>query len=195
MAVNVSALQFAQPDFVEAVNSALRRSGLDGACLELELTESLLMQQTQQSVEKLEQLRGLGVRIAVDDFGTGYSSLAYLHRLPIDTLKIDRSFVQEISRGPEGVRRKDAIVRAIASLAHSLELKVVAEGVETEPQRQFLQSLACDAMQGFLFGHPQPASAFDALLGATSRPTLSPQDSATPPESGALTLTAEASTV
>ena len=176
VAVNVSALQFAQADFGQVVAGALQETGLDPQWLELEITESLLMQNYQDAIAKLEAVRKLGVGIAVDDFGTGYSSLAYLQRLPIDTLKIDRSFVKEIGAdamlNPNG--SDTAVIRAIASLAHSLGLGVVAEGVETEHQRQFLLRLGVEGMQGYLFSKPLPAAELAPLLRCTTGPSRSP---------------------
>jgi len=169
VAVNVSAMQFAQRDFTSNVAAVLRQSGLQPCWLELEITETLLMQNTTDAIAKLHELRRMGVSLAVDDFGTGYSSLAYLQRLPIDTLKIDRSFVSDIQ--PDVLHRPmgpdTAVIRAVASLAQSLGLRVVAEGVQEEHQRVFLQSLGCQGMQGYLFGRPIPASQVAALLRST----------------------------
>ncbi len=147
MAVNASVRQFSQPGFVGFVERTLKETGLDPHRLEIEITESLLMSDPEETAAKLQQLRGLGVTVAIDDFGTGYSSLAYLHRLPIDTLKIDRSFVCNMGE-------KAAIIRTIVSLAKSLEMKVVAEGVETIEQRELLLRVGCDGMQGYLFAKP-----------------------------------------
>ncbi len=139
IAVNLSAQQFRQKNLVEMVRDALREAGLEPRFLELELTESAVMHDAESSIEILRRLSGIGVRISVDDFGTGYSSLSYLRRLPLDKLKIDHSFIQEVTTS-----RDDAqIVRAIVSLAHSLHLKVIAEGVETEEQLAFLRDLGC----------------------------------------------------
>ncbi len=165
IAVNVSAMQFAQKDFVQTVMHALESTRLAGRWLELELTESVLMHDTQGGARKLTELRQSGVGIAIDDFGMGYSSLAYLQQLPIDTLKIDGSFVRGISGGGKDA----AVVKAITSLAHSLEMKVVAEGVETESQRAFLFQIGCDEMQGYLFSRPKPAEEIEVMLAATKR--------------------------
>ncbi|MBL8350576.1 MAG: EAL domain-containing protein [Burkholderiaceae bacterium] len=154
VSVNVSALQFQQADFNDRVAAVLREHRLAGELLELELTESILVQDADDALARLSQLSQLGVRLAIDDFGTGYSSLAYLKRFPIDRLKIDRSFV----KGVPGEASNGAIVRAIVQLAQALDMKVIAEGVETEPQRAFLFDLGCDEFQGFLF-----APALDAL--------------------------------
>lgn len=165
IAVNVSALQFAQPGFVRIVEEVLSQTGIDPRFVELELTESLLMQNTQDAAAKLSSLRAMGVAAAIDDFGTGYSSLAYLRRLPIDTLKIDRSFVNDIAPD-NGDDSGTAVIRAIVSMARSLNLQVVAEGVETEQQRDFLIRLGCQLMQGYLLGRPQASTDIDRLLDA-----------------------------
>jgi diguanylate cyclase (GGDEF)-like protein/PAS domain S-box-containing protein len=163
VAVNVSALQFSQSDFPATIERVLKKHKLDPRWLELEITETLLMKNTLDAAAKLEKIRATGVSIALDDFGTGYSSLAYLQWLPIDTLKIDRSFIRDIdlkSEGSDGT----AVVRAILSLGHGLKMKVVAEGVETDQQRQFLWSIGCNAMQGYLFGEAVPASQLEPRL-------------------------------
>ena len=160
VAVNLSAQQFKQKNLVSTVRDALSEAGLDPAYLELELTESAVMQDAESSIQVLRQLSSLGVRISVDDFGTGYSSLSYLRRLPLDKLKIDRSFIREVAAS-----RDDAeIVRAIVSLAHSLHLKVIAEGVETEDQLSFLRGLGCDQYQGFHCSPPVPADEFEQMM-------------------------------
>ena len=153
VAVNVSALQFGQADLVRTVAAALEQSGLQPASLELELTESLLMQRIEETAERMQQLRALGVRIALDDFGTGYSSLSQLQTLPIDTIKIDRSFLQNMESRPSSI----SLVNAIVALAHSLGMTVVAEGIETETQLEHLRSAGCDTGQGFLVAAPAPA--------------------------------------
>jgi EAL domain-containing protein (putative c-di-GMP-specific phosphodiesterase class I) len=160
IAVNLSAQQFKQKNLVATVRDALAAAGLDAGFLELELTESAVMQDAESSIQVLRQLSSLGVRISVDDFGTGYSSLSYLRRLPLDKLKIDRSFIREVAAS-----RDDAeIVRAIVSLAHSLHLKVIAEGVETEDQLDFLRGLGCDQYQGFHCSPPVPADEFEQMM-------------------------------
>ena len=163
VAVNVSSLQFSRPDFVGSVERALRTASLPPHHLELEVTESLVMDDGDASAERLAALRRLGVKVAVDDFGTGYSSLAYLQRLPLDLLKIDRSFVSALDQaGPlgEGAR---AVASVITSLGHSLGLRVLAEGVETVAQLEHLVALECDEAQGFYFARPVPASEIPAL--------------------------------
>ncbi len=160
VAVNVSALQFQQPDFVQRVANALTRESLPGHLLELELTESILVEGVEEALERLHALAALGVGIAMDDFGVGYSSLAYLKRFPIHTLKIDRSFVM----GLPGVQSDRAIVNAVVALGHALQLKVVAEGVETEEQLGLMRDMGCDQYQGFLFSAGLPVDKFDELL-------------------------------
>ena len=151
VSVNVSARQFRQQEnLVQTVAEVLRATGLEARYLELELTESMVMHDAPQLVAMLDQLKDLGVQIAVDDFGTGYSSLSYLKRFPVDRLKIDRSFVEHIASDPDDA----TIVRTIIALGHNLGLKVVAEGVETDEQLRFLRSNLCDEAQGFLMGRP-----------------------------------------
>jgi diguanylate cyclase (GGDEF)-like protein/PAS domain S-box-containing protein len=171
VAVNVSALQFMQPEFVGSIAEALRSIGIPQSCLEIELTESLLMGSMSEAVDKLAQLKELNVRVAIDDFGTGYSSLAYLQRLSIDTLKIDQSFVNSMESDRNSHSGK-TIVGAIISLAKALGLNVIAEGVETETQRQFLISLGCDQMQGFLFGPPMTADLIEQVLRARQQEAM-----------------------
>jgi EAL domain-containing protein (putative c-di-GMP-specific phosphodiesterase class I) len=157
VSVNVSALQFQQADFNARVASVLREHALPGELLELELTESILVHDANEALARLSQLSELGIRLAIDDFGTGYSSLAYLKRFPIDRLKIDRSFV----KGVPADESDSAIVRAIVQMAQALSMKVIAEGVETEPQRQFLHDLGCDEFQGFLYAPALDAMSFE----------------------------------
>ncbi|HEY3400944.1 MAG TPA: EAL domain-containing protein [Geothrix sp.] len=163
LAVNVSVLQFANGDWDACVAKALADSGLEPGCLELELTESMVMRQGHEDLLPLHRLREIGTRIAIDDFGTGYSSLGYLQRLPITTLKLDQSFIAAL-QAEDPALSSESIVRAVIQLAHSLNLTVVAEGVETEGQRDMLELLGCDCLQGFLLGRPLPADAFEALL-------------------------------
>jgi len=160
MSVNVSCRQFAKPGLVEHVIEALRLNELDPACLKIEVTESVLMHDVSRTVTELSRLRGLGVQIAIDDFGTGYSSLSYLRRMPIDHLKIDRSFIS----GFDNTRENDQIVRSIIALARSLGLTVVAEGVENQDQLDRLRALDCDRAQGFMFSRPVDGSRAMALI-------------------------------
>ncbi|HEX5966358.1 MAG TPA: EAL domain-containing protein, partial [Pyrinomonadaceae bacterium] len=160
LSVNFSARQFQQPTFISSVAEILKATNLDPRWLELELTESSIMKDPEQAIEKLHEFKLMGIKVAIDDFGTGYSSLNYLKRFPIDTLKIDRSFVADVCKDPHDT----AIVRAIITLGHALDLTVVAEGVETQEQLQYLSSLDCDVLQGFLFSKSLSASAFEELL-------------------------------
>ena len=160
MSVNLSARQLSDLDCVGWVARALDRGGLDGQRLHLELTEGALVENLESGRDTLRALRGLGVRIAVDDFGTGYSSLSYLKRLPIDMLKIDGSFVAGLGTDPDDT----SIVRAIASLAQTLDLKLVAEGVETDRQRQVLMALGCELGQGFWWSRPVTGDELETWL-------------------------------
>ncbi|HZE72641.1 MAG TPA: EAL domain-containing protein [Pyrinomonadaceae bacterium] len=160
LAVNFSARQFQQPTFVSTVAEILNETKLDPSWLELELTEGSIMKEPEQAIEKLHELRRMGIKIAIDDFGTGYSSLSYLKRFPIDTLKIDKSFVRDVCSDPDDA----AIVHAIVTLGHALDLNVVAEGVETPEQLQYLTALECDMVQGFLFSKSLSAQDFEELL-------------------------------
>ena len=159
VAVNVSPIQLRQRDFVSAVEQAIME-GVAPTGIDLEITESLIMEDVQGSIEKLKTVRGLGVGIAIDDFGTGYSSLGYLAKLPVQTLKIDRSFIITMLGDPDTM----TLVSTIISLAHSLRLKVIAEGVDAEEQAKVLRLLRCDQMQGYLFSKPIPFEAMTALL-------------------------------
>ncbi|HMV92531.1 MAG TPA: EAL domain-containing protein [Thauera aminoaromatica] len=160
IAVNVSARQFHQPDFVASVKDTVRAAGVDPCRLELELTESAILSDMDETIRRMNELRALGIRFALDDFGTGYSSLSYLKRLPFDQLKIDQSFVRDMAED-EG---SEAIVLAILSLSHALGLEVVAEGVERPEQRDFLRHHGCDCFQGYLFGKPLPMEAWGDFL-------------------------------
>ena len=160
IAVNVSARQFHQPDFVASVKDTVRAAGVDPCRLELELTESAILSDMDETIRRMNELRALGIRFALDDFGTGYSSLSYLKRLPLDQLKIDQSFVRDMAED-EG---SEAIVLAILSLSHALGLEVVAEGVERPEQRDFLRHHGCDCFQGYLFGKPLPMEAWGDFL-------------------------------
>ncbi len=162
MAVNVSARQFRQRDFVGSVAVAIRDAGTDPNCLQLEITESLLIDNMAAAAAKLRALHTLGVRFSLDDFGTGYSSLNYLKRFPLYALKIDRSFMENVVEGNDDA----AIVHAIISLGHSLRMKVVAEGVESEAQLNFLRNNGCDSVQGFYFAKPMRVADVEAWLRA-----------------------------
>ncbi len=160
VAVNLSARQFHQRDLPASIYNILRETGLNPAFLGLELTEGLIMQQAEASVVTLRELKAMDIRIAIDDFGTGYSSLSYLKRFPIDVLKIDQSFVREIPADADDA----AIAGTVITMAHSLGLKVVAEGVETAAQLNFMREHSCDAMQGYYLSKPLPAEQFEAFL-------------------------------
>ncbi|OGR40382.1 MAG: hypothetical protein A2051_11935 [Desulfovibrionales bacterium GWA2_65_9] len=160
IAVNLSAKQFAQPDLLRHLARALDETGLDPSRLKVEITETLVMQNPESMVHKLRGLREMGTKVSIDDFGTGYSSLAYLQRFPINTLKVDRSFVSDMDAFENLV-----IVRTIVSLAHNLGLDVVAEGIETERQRDFLADLSCECGQGYLFSRPLPQDRALEMLG------------------------------
>jgi diguanylate cyclase (GGDEF)-like protein/PAS domain S-box-containing protein len=160
VAVNLSARQFQQPGLVESIAQILKETGLEPNLLELELTEGSIMKDPNLAIRKLHELKAMGIQISVDDFGTGYSSLNYLKRFPIDTLKIDQSFVREINTDPDN----EAIVSAIITLAHALKLNVIAEGVETQEQLESLRVLKCDEVQGFLFSQPLAVAEFTDLL-------------------------------
>jgi diguanylate cyclase len=173
ISVNLSASQFREVGLVDSIRRALDDVGLVARYLEVELTESAVMSDPEQSVAILEQLSAMGVLVSVDDFGTGYSSMSYLRRFPIDKLKIDRVFINEIASRPEDA----SIVRAIVSLAHSLNLKVVAEGVETSAQLDFLKTAGCDEYQGYHYSRPLPADQFERLIrDARSHDFLTEED-------------------
>ena len=165
IAVNVSAVQLLEPGFAGQVAALLAETGLAPQRLEIEITESSVIGHLADAITVLGQLRDMGVHIAVDDFGTGYSSLAYLKRLSVNRLKIDRSFVQDIP----GNASDAALVQAIVSMAHSIGLTTIAEGVETEAQRQFLADLGCEQYQGYLLARPLPAEAAGQLLGSVGQ--------------------------
>ncbi|HMF76800.1 MAG TPA: EAL domain-containing protein, partial [Bryobacteraceae bacterium] len=170
IAVNVSPLQLRNRGFIAEIEQAIGIDAHAAAGLELEITESLIMEDVKHSIASLQAIRAMGVTIAIDDFGTGFSSLSYLSKLPLDTLKIDRSFVINMTAGPQGL----ALVSTIISLAHALKLKVVAEGVETEEQSRLLRLLNCDEIQGFLFSKPVPVEIFETKF-------LIPLENAGPP--------------
>jgi len=160
IAVNVSPLQLRHRDFIARIKSAISHDAYAAAGLELEITESLIMEDVKHSIASLSAIREMGVTVAIDDFGTGFSSLSYLSKLPVDSLKIDRSFITEMTGSPEGV----SLVSTIVNLGQSLKLKVVAEGVETKEQMRLLQMLKCDEMQGFLYSKPVPGNEFETLF-------------------------------
>jgi EAL domain-containing protein (putative c-di-GMP-specific phosphodiesterase class I) len=162
ISVNVSARQFRHADFVAQVHEILASTDICAQRLKLELTESVVLENIEDTVLKMQAIKALGVQIAMDDFGTGYSSLSYLARLPLDQLKIDRSFVRNLP----GKIRDETIARTIVTLAHGLSMNVIAEGVETPAQRDFLALHGCNAYQGYLFGRPLPLDQFEALLEA-----------------------------
>jgi EAL domain-containing protein (putative c-di-GMP-specific phosphodiesterase class I) len=159
LAVNISARQFQQPEFVGKVLAALETAGISAQNLKLELTESMLVDNIEDVIAKMIELKSHGLRFSLDDFGTGYSSLSYLKRLPLDELKIDLAFVRSMHEPGGG-----AIVQAIISLGKAMNLEVVAEGVETEEQRVFLAGLGCHSYQGYLFSRPVPVDNFERLL-------------------------------
>ena len=158
VAVNVSALQFYFSDLLEIVRNALSTYNLPARCLELELTESLIMRNSDESTKELQRLRALGLTVAIDDFGTGYSSLSYLQKLPVDLLKIDKSFLQDVE-----VVSTCALIKAIAAVAHSLGLRVAAEGIETQVQLDSIRAIGVDLAQGFLFGKPMSERSGDRV--------------------------------
>lgn len=160
MAVNVSPLQFASPDFVSMVERTLKQTGVSGGDIELEVTESTILRDIEESAERMARLRLIGVRIAIDDFGVGYSPLSYMHRLPLDAVKVDRTFIGQITK-PAGSL---PIVHTITILAHHRGLQVVAEGVETESELELVRAARCDLIQGFLFGAPMTVSEVEHLM-------------------------------
>jgi EAL domain-containing protein (putative c-di-GMP-specific phosphodiesterase class I) len=160
MAVNISAIEFREENFLQGLFAILSETGMDPKALELELTESVLMKRAEAAADVLQILRGKGVRIAIDDFGTGYSSLSYLRKFAVDALKIDQSFVRQISAGGDDA----TIVTAIIGMARTLKLRVIAEGVETIQELNFLQNNQCDEAQGYYFSRPVPAEQFAMLL-------------------------------
>jgi EAL domain-containing protein (putative c-di-GMP-specific phosphodiesterase class I) len=160
LAVNVSAKQFHQTDFVAQVQATVQRQAINPKRLKLELTESMLLENIEETIATMSVLKAIGIQFSLDDFGTGYSSLQYLKRLPLDQLKIDQSFVRDLATDSND----KAIVRTIIAIATSLGMDVIAEGVETEQQRQFLLDIGCIHFQGYLFGKPVPIADFEALL-------------------------------
>ena len=158
MAVNLSPVQLQDPDITRKVADVLRETGLEARWLELELTETMVMGDPERTRHLLNELKALGVTIAIDDFGTGYSSLSYLKQFPIDYLKIDRSFITGIPSDPDDL----AITKTIISMANSLDIRLIAEGVETAQQLAFLKLHGCNEGQGYLLGRPKPAASFMA---------------------------------
>jgi EAL domain-containing protein (putative c-di-GMP-specific phosphodiesterase class I) len=168
MAVNVSAVEFSDNGFVAGVRAILSETGLESRYLELELTESVLMEDAESMAAVLQELKAMGVHLAVDDFGTRYSSLSYLRRFPFDALKIDQSFVNQISSDPD----ESAMVSAIINMGKSLKHIVIAEGIETQQQRAYLRAHCCAEGQGFLFSPPLPATEFAHLLQTSMAGTV-----------------------
>ena len=160
LAVSVSAVELRAKNFVTGVHATLAETRLEPRYLELELTESMMMDNVELAVAALSTLKAMGIKLSIDDFGTGYSSLSYLKRFPIDVLKIDQSFISDITLAPDGA----PIVHSIITLAHSLKLKVIAEGVETAEQLEYLGAHQCDVMQGYYFSRPLSAADFEQLL-------------------------------
>src|SRR3984893_12882408 len=158
IAVNVSPLQLRNRSYLAEIEQAIGVDAQAAAGLELEITEGVIMGDVKHSISILQAIRKMGITVAIDDFGTGFSSLSYLAKLPVDTVKVDRSFVVDMTTGPSGL----ALMSAIISLAHSLNLKVVAEGVETDEQSRLLRLLVCDEMKGFLFSKPVPSEIFES---------------------------------
>jgi EAL domain-containing protein (putative c-di-GMP-specific phosphodiesterase class I) len=160
ISVNLSARQFREKNLVDKIVGILNETGLEARYLDLEITESLIMSQADSTVVLLERLHQLGVGVSIDDFGTGYSSLAYLKRFPVQSIKIDQSFVRDVTTDADDA----AIVTAVVAMAKSLKLKVIAEGVEKKEQLDFLTTLQCDEYQGYYFGRPVPAGSFITCL-------------------------------
>ena len=160
IAVNLSAVQFTQPNLVKVISDILEETGLEAKYLELEITEGTVMDSPQEAIDTMLQIRAMGINLSLDDFGTGYSSLAYLKKFPLNTLKIDKAFVDDIELSDQGRN----MVATIVTIAHNLGLNVVAEGVETEPQLSFLSGLRCEQMQGYLYSKPLSEKDFQNYL-------------------------------
>ena len=158
--INLSACQFKQKDLLKTIDRIISETGVDAAYLELEVTESILVEDIERAISILWELKRKGVSIALDDFGTGYSSLSYLQKLPINTLKIDRSFVTNLASSPDDI----AIAKAIIALAQSLELNITAEGVETKEQFEYLKAQGCNEVQGYYFAKPLPVELLQDFL-------------------------------
>ncbi|EWG97944.1 EAL domain-containing protein, partial [Halomonas sp. BC04] len=166
LAVNVSARQFRSAGFVDDLLAIIHESGAVRSRLKLELTETVLIEDLEEAAARITELSRLGIRVALDDFGTGYSSLAYLKLLPLSQLKIDQSFVQDVLSDPAAA----AIARSIVGLGESLEVEVIAEGVETESQLKYLAGIGCRLYQGYLFGRPAEVAALERLVGQLQQP-------------------------
>lgn len=175
MAINVSPRQFSDENLLRYIDEALQVSGMDPTLLQIEITESMVMLNVEKAVQVLDAIQGRGVRLAIDDFETGYSSMSVTKRFPIDTIKIDRSFVRDLPQNSEDI----AIARAIIEMGRALGLTVVAEGVETHEQKEFLRERACDEIQGFLISKPASADRIGQLVRTpfVTAPTLQPQSS------------------
>jgi EAL domain-containing protein (putative c-di-GMP-specific phosphodiesterase class I) len=167
VSVNISARQFESDDLIDDVMNALDETGLPAHCLELEMTESVLFEHSEDHVAQLARLKALGVRLAIDDFGTGYSSLAYLHRFSVDVLKIDRTFISQLTEGDGDVE----LVRSILRIGQSLHMVTIAEGIETEEQSAMISGMGCELGQGYLFARPLPVADVDAWLSASASRT------------------------
>jgi EAL domain-containing protein (putative c-di-GMP-specific phosphodiesterase class I) len=165
IAVNVSFRQFLDARFVQLVEKAIRDSGANPQRIKLEITESFMVEKIDETIARMTAIKALGVGFSMDDFGTGYSSLSQLKRLPLDQLKIDQSFVRDVLSGAADA----SIVRAIITLGQSLNLNVIAEGVETEEQRAFLNAHGCSAYQGYLFAPALPLAGFESYVGSTAQ--------------------------
>jgi EAL domain-containing protein (putative c-di-GMP-specific phosphodiesterase class I) len=166
IAVNLSPIQFSQRDLYRTLKKILEKTHLDPQYLELEITESNAMQDAEKTIKIMNRLTELGISFSIDDFGTGYSSLSILKRFPLSTLKIDRSFIQDVPNDDDAV----AIVKAIIAMAHSLKFEIIAEGVENQQQLDFLRNLSCQYFQGFLFSKSLPAKEITQLLKSTPTP-------------------------
>jgi EAL domain-containing protein (putative c-di-GMP-specific phosphodiesterase class I) len=164
LSINISPRQFSQPNFVAQIAAAIKEHQIPTQCLKLEITEGIVIHNINDTVEKMNELRGIGIRFAIDDFGTGYSSLSYLKRLPLDLLKIDQSFIRDCTHDSNDAE----IVRAIIAMARSLKLELIAEGVETAEQLAFLQQQDCHTYQGYYFSRAVTETAFCQLLVSTS---------------------------
>jgi EAL domain-containing protein (putative c-di-GMP-specific phosphodiesterase class I) len=175
MAVNLSPRQFLDPNLLRDIDEVLRETGMPAHLLQLEITESMVMHNIERVIRLLDALQKRGVRLAIDDFGTGYSSMSLMKQFPIDTIKIDRSFVRELGDNEQD----QAIARAIIGMGKALGLTVVAEGVETSEQDRFLRAYACDELQGYLFSEPVPASEIPRMLvPRTHSPPTQPESPA-----------------